>query len=164
MTQAAPRPSDVTIAPVGPADIEDALSLLRAQLDEHEIPVSDSELRRSIDELFVRPHLGVVLLARAQPGEALGLAFVNFAWTPEIGGMAGWLDELYVRPEHRGAGLGTRLLQAAIALCREQGCRAVDLQVEPSHSRAADLYARSGFQELPRRTFRLDLRRSDGNG
>lgn len=155
---------EVTIGPVGPADVEDALALLRAQLDEHAIPVSDAELRRSIDELFVRPHLGVVLLARgAADGEALGLAFVNFAWTPEIGGLAGWLDELYVRPAQRGAGLGTRLLEAAIATCRAHGCRAVDLQVEPSHARAANLYVRRGFTELARRSFRLDLRGGDDN-
>jgi GNAT superfamily N-acetyltransferase len=51
---------------------------------------------------------------------------------------------VYVRPDHRHAGLGRRLLEAAIAWGREQGCVQVELNVlagNPAHR----LYEKMGF-------------------
>lgn len=151
---------DATIKTLHRSEVGAALRLLRAQLDEHAIPVRDDELRRSVEELFVRPYLGDVLLLW-RGGQAVGLAFLTYSWTPEIGGMTCWFDELYVQPAHREAGLGSHLLRAGVALAEERGCCSVDLQVEHSHERAAALYTRHGFKEQPRRTFRLDLRTAD---
>jgi ribosomal protein S18 acetylase RimI-like enzyme len=159
--------SGLLISAITREDVGVALELLRAQFDEHAIEVSDEEILASIEGIFARPQLGDVLLLRrgqetTAAKEAVGLAFLTYSWTPEIGGMACWLDELYVRPAHRGAGLGALLLKAVIAHCRERGCCSVDLQVEHSHERVVSLYDRHGFREQPRRTFRLDLR--DGRG
>jgi ribosomal protein S18 acetylase RimI-like enzyme len=148
-----------SITAITKADVAAVLELLRAQFDEHAIEVTDAEILRSIEGILVRPELGDVLLLRLDGVAApAGLAFLNYSWTPELGGMACWLDELYLRPEHRNAGLGSQLLRAVIAHCRARGCRSVDLQVEHSHDRVVGLYDRHGFREQPRRTFRLDLR------
>lgn len=154
-----------SITAISKADVAVVLELLRAQFDEHAIEVTDAEILYSIQGVFDRPELGDVLLLRLDGVAApAGLAFLTYSWTPEIGGMACWLDELYLRPEHRNAGLGSQLLQAAIAHCRARGCRSVDLQVEHSHERVVSLYDRHGFREQPRRTFRLDLREDSGSG
>lgn len=46
---------------------------------------------------------------------------------------------------HRGSGVGARLLDTVLREARQRGCRAVDLEVEASHARAANLYGRAGF-------------------
>lgn len=146
-------------------DVAVVLELLRAQFDEHAIEVTDEEILRSIEGILVRPELGDALLLRLDGvAEPAGLALLTYAWTPELGGMACWLEELYLRPEHRNAGLGSQLLRAAIAHGRARGCCSVDLQVEHSHNRVVSLYDRHGFREQPRRTFRLDLRADRGGG
>lgn len=156
-----PAPS---ITAITKADVAAVLELLRAQFDEHAIEVTDAEILHSIEGIFVRPELGDVLLLRLDGVAApAGLAFLTYSWTPEIGGMACWLDELYLRPEHRSAGLGSLLLRAVIAHSRARGCCSVDLQVEHSHERVVGLYNRHGFREQPRRTFRLDLREDRGS-
>jgi GNAT superfamily N-acetyltransferase len=144
------------IAPLTRAEQADAEALLDAQLAEHEIPLSPDGVKRAIEEIFVRPERGDILLARSGQ-TTIGMAFLTYAWTPESGGLNAWLEELYVVPAHRGSGVGTQLVQAALAHARAHGCQAVDLQVEHSHARAANLYQRMGFTEQPRRTFRLDL-------
>jgi len=73
------------------------------------------------------------------------VAYLNFQWSLEHGGLSAWLEELFVVPEHRGSGLGRQLLQAACAHAGERGCAAVDLEVEEAHPRAARLYQRAGF-------------------
>ncbi len=57
---------------------------------------------------------------------------------------AGWgyLGNLYVRPEHRDAGIGTRLLDALIAHADDVGLERIVLS--PSE-RSVPLYRRSGF-------------------
>jgi ribosomal protein S18 acetylase RimI-like enzyme len=54
----------------------------------------------------------------------------------------GYISSLFVRPEARGRGLGSRLLAAALAECDECGCDAVLLWPTP---RSRSLYLRHGF-------------------
>jgi ribosomal protein S18 acetylase RimI-like enzyme len=149
--------AEIHIAPITRAEQSDAEALLRAQLAEHDIPLSAAGITRAVAEIFIRPERGAILLAKCG-ATSIGMAFLTYSWTPEIGGLNAWLEELYVLPAHRGHGVGTQLVQAALAHARAHGCAAVDLEVEHSHARAANLYSRLGFNELPRRTFRHDLR------
>jgi GNAT superfamily N-acetyltransferase len=83
----------------------------------------------------------------AEDGDvAIGVAYLSFTWTLEHGGKSAWLEELYVVPERRGAGVGTQLLERTLGEARARGCHAVDVEVEASHARAAKLYARAGFR------------------
>lgn len=69
-------------------------------------------------------------------GEVVGMAvwFVTFStWTGRNGI---WLEDLFVRPAHRGSGLGRELLAALARTCVERGWRRLDWAVldwnEPS--------------------------------
>ena len=62
-----------------------------------------------------------------------------------------WLTALWVEPAARGAGLGSRLIEAAADWAREQGAAAVELSVTTNNDAAATLYARAGFAETGRR-------------
>jgi GNAT superfamily N-acetyltransferase len=87
----------------------------------------------------------------------VGLAYLSFQWTLERGGWVMWLEELYVLPALRALGIGTALLRAALDVARARSCRAVELEVETSHTRAANLYARAGFRPLDRVHWTLSL-------
>jgi GNAT superfamily N-acetyltransferase len=54
-------------------------------------------------------------------GEVVGFAlwYVTFSTWKGLPGL--WLEDLFVRPEARGSGLGTQLLQALAAVCVERG-------------------------------------------
>ncbi len=54
----------------------------------------------------------------------------------------GYLTNLYVRPEHRGRGLGARLLQTALAACPAE---TVDTIILWPTAQSVTLYKRAGF-------------------
>lgn len=137
--------AEVTIAPAERADAEVLLSLLGAQLSEHHITLDGARLREAIDGVFADPTRGLFLLARVGR-ETIGVAYLSFIWALEHGGKGLWLEELYVVPAHRQAGVGTKLLEAILRQARQQGCAAIDLEVEADHQRAANLYQRHGFE------------------
>ena len=57
-----------------------------------------------------------------------------------------FLDTLAVHPSSRGQGVGTRLLQAVLALARERGFDSVRLEVVDTNPGARRLYERLGFR------------------
>lgn len=58
----------------------------------------------------------------------------------------GWLCDVYVDRDHRGRGLGVRLVEAALAELEPMGLSRVLLATGDAHG----VYARFGFEPLPR--------------
>ncbi len=123
--------------------------LIQKQFLEHEIDYEDDQLKSAIDQMLTNDSLGFFLIAK-EKNQSLGFAVILFAWTLEHGGKSAWLDELYVLPEHRNAGIGSAIVDRLFIEAKEKGCLAVDLEVESDHRRAENLYVRKGFQKLDR--------------
>jgi GNAT superfamily N-acetyltransferase len=62
----------------------------------------------------------LALLARDESGTAIGVLTLSESFALYAGGEYGVIDEMYVRPEYRGQGIGQALVEAAIALARER--------------------------------------------
>lgn len=73
--------------------------------------------------------------------------FVGFtSCTPHQGGTSiTHLNKLYVLPSEQGTGSGKALLERAIAFAKEQGDRAVELNVN-KRNKAISFYERHGFR------------------
>lgn len=56
------------------------------------------------------------------------------------------VKRLYVRPEHRGAGVGRALVETMVEATRTDGFETLRLGVAPYHDRATELYRSLGFE------------------
>jgi|GEM_PF-91495 len=149
-TPSTPRPRFLPgVRRMQSGDRSAVLEMLTTQLREHEVSIDQAALEAAVDGVSGRPERGLFLVM--EDGQRLiGFAYLGFTWTLETGGLTSWLEELYVAPEARGRGRGAALLEAALQEARARGAKAMDLEVEQGHERAASLYQRSGFRRLSR--------------
>jgi ribosomal protein S18 acetylase RimI-like enzyme len=90
---------------------------------------------------------GAVWIADDGEGtEPFAYLFLAKVWSNELGGDLVFIDELWVAPERRSRGVGTELVEHAIATTK--GAVAFELEVTPHNARARSLYERLGFRPL----------------
>jgi GNAT superfamily N-acetyltransferase len=77
---------------------------------------------------------------------AVGVALVTLRTSVWYDGYVATLDELYVAPGRRGAGLGTRLLAAVEDEVRRRGGAVVEINVDGDGGGAPRFYERHGYR------------------
>ena len=77
--------------------------------------------------------------------KTVGYVAVCFGYSIEFQGRDGFVDEMYIVPEHRGKGFGAKVLADVGAAARLLGVKALHLEVARDNERAQRLYQRAGF-------------------
>jgi GNAT superfamily N-acetyltransferase len=82
-------------------------------------------------------------------GQVVGMAlfFTNFSTFKCLPGL--YLEDLYVQPAHRGAGLGQALLRHVGALAHARGCGRFEWSVLDWNAPAIALYEKMGATVMP---------------
>jgi GNAT superfamily N-acetyltransferase len=147
------------IRPARPDDVDRIVALVRELADYeragHEVRLTPAALRGS---LFAEQPAVFCHLATAGPeGEVVGFAlwFLNFStW---LGRHGIYLEDLYVRPQHRGQGHGRALLRTLAGLCVERGYGRLEWWVLDWNTPAIGFYAALGAVGMDQWTvWRLD--------
>lgn len=119
----------------------------------------DERAFTEVTEKLLKGHPGVwALLAIAESGEPAGILTLSECAAIYAGGIFGEIAEIYVCPEHRSSGLGTRLLDAAVAFGHNRQWKRLEVGAPdvPRWSRTMDFYLGYGFSEIgPRLSYRL---------
>ena len=101
----------------------------------------------ALDELFsARPMQHAFLLCDGVT--PCGYALLAEKFSHEAGGRELWLEELYLRQEARGKGLGSAFFAYLKPWAAQAGFLRIRLEIAPENSRAAALYHRHGFKPL----------------
>jgi GNAT superfamily N-acetyltransferase len=89
----------------------------------------------------------VALLAETPVGEAVGVVTVVETFAIYANGQYGIINEMYVAPNHRSAGVGARLIEEVVALGRARGWSRIDVTApeSPRWERTRSFYEKQGF-------------------
>jgi ribosomal protein S18 acetylase RimI-like enzyme len=105
----------------------------------------DEAFHRNVGLLIADPGTEYLLAAEAEGDVPVGVCQLRFRLGVWRDGDDAWLEDLYVRAEAQGKGLGRALTAAAIERSRERGAKRIQLDVEDANETARAVYERAGF-------------------
>ena len=153
---AAPSPAPKPMKPtplIRPAIHEDApeiARLVQRYWEFEKIPGFEFSRIESLLRAFLSdPRSGAGWLA-ISGGETVGYLLATFVFSLEHGGLMAEIDELFVTPPARSAGVGSALLQTAEAALKQRGCVRIQLQLSSDNAAARKFYRRHGYAERDR--------------
>ena len=161
--------AEITMSPMGNADgwvvrtaklaDLDALRSLLALLFEQEADFAPDRAKqeRGLRMIVEEPAAGMVFCAEHPDAGVIGMVSILFSVSTAEGGRVAWLEDMVVRPDWRGRGIGKILLENAIAVAREAGCLRVTLLTDLTNGDAMRFYERSGFTRSGMTPMRLKL-------
>lgn len=133
------------------ADLGTLLELMPLYCEADHLPYEADRAEAAIRMLLSEPQYGRIWMIEGTADErAIGYLALTFGFSLEFGGREAFVDELFVRDEFRGAGIGSEAIRHAITECRQDGLAAIRLEVTPANSRAMKLYTSLGFQDYGR--------------
>jgi ribosomal protein S18 acetylase RimI-like enzyme len=108
-------------------------------------------LERALDLFLARSELGFVWLAQARDGAAFvtaGACVVCYAISTSRGSVVAKLDDVTIRADWQGRGVGNGMLAALAQELRAKGLSRIDCGCHRDNERAWRFYERMGFRPL----------------
>jgi GNAT superfamily N-acetyltransferase len=151
----------VSIEPVDVVDLPLLLPLMRAYCDFYGVDPRDDRLIALCRALIDSPQEGGQVLARRvgpddELGDPLGFATVFWTWQTLDAARVGVMNDLYVVPEVRGAGVGRRLIERCRAMCRKRGAQKLVWETAPDNHTAQRLYDSTGAESSTWMAYEID--------
>ncbi len=134
----------MTVRPIRRDDVPAVVGLVRELADYEkaldEVRLTEAQLTEVLfgDSPALFGHVAEVR------GQVVGVAlwFLNFSTWRGTHGI--YLEDLYVQPRHRGAGLGKELLRTLAAVCVERGYSRLEWSVLDWNTPSIEFYAAQG--------------------
>lgn len=138
------------------ADVHDAFSMLSDFLtaDEHYLASSQAYgdlgmkgLNNALDLFLEHSELGFVWMAHDENGVA-GICVVCYAISTSMGSVVAKLDDVSVKPNRRGKGIGSAMLEQLKDQLRKEAVTRIDVAVHMQNPEARGFYEKAGFVAL----------------
>jgi GNAT superfamily N-acetyltransferase len=148
---------DLRIEPATLDDLSELAELLHDLFSQEADFTPDRERQvRGLRLILEQPSRGRIFVIR-NDRMIVGMINLLFTISTAEGGFVVMLEDLVVHRDHRGRGLGTRLLEHAIAFAREKKFLRITLLMDPNEEMLA-FYRRQGFVDSTLHPMRYLLR------
>lgn len=139
----------VTIKPMEEKDTKTVLEMMKVFYNSPAVSheVEEDTLRRDVKACISDNPFIEGFVFREQDNIA-GYGMIVKSFTTEFGGACIWVEDLYMKPEYRGSGIGTQFLSYVEQRFRGEAVL-LKLEVERSNTGAVKVYKRCGYEELP---------------
>jgi GNAT superfamily N-acetyltransferase len=127
------------------ADQTALIGLLGDFAEEALAPLTTEHLTAAVTPLLRGSELGEIWVLEHEQN-LIGYLVIGWGWGIESGGREALIDEVFVSHAHRNQGLGTQLVEAALARAKELDAKTVFLETEQSNPESRKLYQNLGFE------------------
>ncbi len=126
------------------SNIETLIKLMSELYAHEHLPFEEQAARSALQRILGNDSYGQIYLVCINK-EIIGYLVVTFGFSLEYCGRDAFVDEIYIQEKYRGQGIGSKGLQLAEEICREQGIQALHLEVERENTNAQAVYRKAGF-------------------
>ena len=133
-----------------PEELEDMNQLVTALRDDSG---KSKGKARDLKTMLADPN--TVLVAARDNKHIIGIGTLYSI--QKLGMRVGYVEDIVVKQEYRGAGLGRKILEKLIAVGRKKRLDSIRLSSKPSRIAANKLYQRLGFKKRDTNAYKLEL-------
>jgi GNAT superfamily N-acetyltransferase len=106
---------------------------------------SDNAFLAAVERLIERNDTEYLLGAPDDDSPPAGVAQLRYRYGIWLAAEDCWLEDVFVRDDARGKGVGSALVELAMTRARERSCRRIELDASEGNEAALALYAKFGL-------------------
>lgn len=136
------------IRPIERQDFDEVLDMMKVfyASDALLIHPEESVLRKTLeDAIEAGPYVEGFIFCEKE--KLAGYGMIAKSYSTEMGGRCVWIEDIYIKPEHRGKGLGTNFLQFVEDRFQNWAVR-LRLEAEEDNEKAMAVYRNAGYEPL----------------
>jgi len=126
--------------------LEILLTMMKEFYEFEQLNFNEPKLRDTVALLNDNQSLGRIYLIKCDD-EYVGYSVLTFGFSLEYFGRNALIDELYIRADYRGKGIGSRYLKFIENICKDENIFALHLEVSKINTKAQELYRRMGYKD-----------------
>ncbi len=131
------------------SDMDSIIELMRNYYSEDGYSFDEVKATEALSKLILDKTLGHIWVVEIK-NQIVGYLAVTLGYSLEYQGRDAFIDELYLEPASRGAGLGKEAIAISEDYCRRNDVKALHLEVERHRKTAQDIYRSNGFKDNDR--------------
>lgn len=148
------------IEPAGEADVPAMSALLDDLFSiEQDFQPNGEKQMRAMRLLLSMPDRACLLVARDAQGKVAGMVSAQLVISTSEGAPSAWVEDMVVREDCRGAGVGRALLESLLQWAAGRGATRAQLLVDLDNDPALGYYRHLGWQTTRLAARRMLLRR-----
>jgi GNAT superfamily N-acetyltransferase len=144
-----PHPKATPVQTMRKASLLDVEQLVAMMAEFYSESPYKLNLRRATEAftlLLADERLGHVWFIQVDSKD-VGYVVLTLCHSMTYGGLCAIVDDFFIQPEFRGAGLGTAAMAEVRSLCASLGVRAMQVETGRENAAALAVYRRAGFVE-----------------
>lgn len=109
---------------------------------------SDEIYMRDINSCIDKTNPFITGFVIEYDGNTAGYSMITRNYSTEAGGLTLWIEDLYIKPEYRKKGIGTKFFSFIEEKYKGEYVR-LRLEVEEENKSAISVYKKCGYEKLP---------------
>jgi GNAT superfamily N-acetyltransferase len=128
-------------------DVDSLVELLNVLFSiEQDFTPDEAAQRKGLQLLLNDPDRGRIFVARHPQAGVVGMVSAQLVISTAMGAPSAWIEDMVLRDEFRGQGLGKALLDAAADWARSKGAKRIQLVADADNAPALAFYKHLGWQ------------------
>lgn len=137
----------ISIESAHAGDMEAMVKLLSLLFSiEQDFSPDETAQRQGLQLLLNMPEQAQIFVARDETARVIGMVSAQLVISTAIGAPSAWIEDMVVREEFRGRGVGKALLARATEWAKSRGAKRVQLVADADNAPALNFYKQLGWQ------------------